>query len=371
VLLAFVWFAFISPRAEIFPPTIVTTMVETIDLAYRASAKVARAVRVETVTGTIEARDLGATLMHEHIASLAPPGFYSGGNESDVGGLAAQSLQPLADLGIASLVDLTGMTRATNLEAEFARLHQMAMGLPVQVIAGFAYYKEPFLERLGDEDLDQLTERYIEAATIPIAGVRVGVFGEVGTSLDVILPREELHLRAVARAHVATGLAISTHCTLGTMALEQAQILRSEGADLGRVVLGHLDLRPEVDYLERVLATGVNLGFDTLGKEWFDYRVPGSEGQGGGSFVKWTYHRRDEDRLAALALLCERGYDSRIVISSDMSGAEAYLNPTTHGRFGYAYLHRVVLPRLRSLGVMESSLQRMLVENPARILGRP
>lgn len=327
-------------------------------------------MRIETVTGTIEAGDLGATLMHEHVSSLAPQGFYSGGGENDVEELAPQALQPLANLGVATLVDLTG-SRSANPEAEFARLHRLAMGLPLRLVAGFSYYKEPWLERLGEEDLDRLTARYVEAATTPIGGLRIGVFGEVGTSLDAISPREELHLRAVARAHVATGMAISTHCTLGTMAPEQAAILRDEGADLGRVVLGHLDLQPDIDYLVKVLATGVNLGFDTFGKEWFDYRVPGSEGQGGGSFVKWTYHRSDDDRIAALALLCERGYENRIVLSCDMSGVEAYLNPATHGRFGYTYLHRVVLPRLRSMGVAESALHRMLVENPARILGRP
>ena len=328
-------------------------------------------MRIETVSGTIEAENLGVTLMHEHVSSLAPPGFYSGGGESDVEELAPQALQPLADLGVATVVDLTGASRTANLEAEFARLHKLAMRLPVQLVAGFSYYKEPWLGQLGDEDLDRLTERYTEAATSPIGGVQMGVFGEVGTSLDAISPREELHLRAVARAHVATGLAISTHCTLGTMAPEQAAILGDEGADLGRVVLGHLDLRPEIEYLEKVLATGVNLGFDTFGKEWFDYRVPGSEGHCEGSFVKRTYHRSDDDRLAALALLCDRGYDDRIVLSCDMSGVEAFFNPSTHGRFGYTYLHRAVLPRLRSLGVAETALHRMLVENPARILGRP
>ena len=72
-----------------------------------------------------------------------------------------------------------------------------------------------------------------------------------------------------------------------------------------------------------------------------------------------------------LSRICARGHDDRIVLSTDMSGVEAYLNPSTHGRYGYTYLHRVVLPRLRSMGVTESALQRMLVENPARILGRP
>jgi phosphotriesterase-related protein len=155
------------------------------------------------------------------------------------------------------------------------------------------------------------------------------------------------------------------------MALEQVTILAEEGADLRRVVIGHLDLKPDAGYLEGVLATGANIGFDTFGKEWFDYRVPGSEGHGDAAFVKWVYNRPDEDRISVLAELCARGYDDRIVLSCDMSGAEAYMNPSTHGRYGYSYLYQAVLPRLRDAGVAEHSLRRMLVDNPARILAVP
>ena len=73
----------------------------------------------------------------------------------------------------------------------------------------------------------------------------------------------------------------------------------------------------------------------------------------------------------ALAALCAQGHDGQIVLSCDMSGAEAYLNPSTHGRYGYAYLHEVVLPRLRDAGVDEGSIRRMLLDNPARILAVP
>ncbi len=66
------------------------------------------------------------------------------------------------------------------------------------------------------------------------------------------------------------------------MAIEQVALLSDEGADLSRVVLGHLDLQPDIVYLEQVLSSGVNVAFDTFGKEWFDYRVPNSEGEGGG-----------------------------------------------------------------------------------------
>ncbi len=283
--------------------------------------------------------------------------------------LAEQALACLPGYGIRSLVDLTGRAKAGNEDNPVGRL---AARLPINLIAGFSFYKDPGLDGIEDH-LDRLVDLYISPAIDGIGGTKIkaGIFGEVGTSLNQITPREEIHLRAAARAHIATGLAISTHCTLGTMAIEQVALLSDEGADLSRVVLGHLDLQPDVVYLEQVLSSGVNIAFDTFGKEWFDYRVPDSEGEGGGEFVKWAYHRPDQDRIQALVELVARGYDHRIVLSCDMSGAEAYLNPSTHGRYGYAYLPEIVLPRLREAGVSQASIDRMLVENPARILAVP
>jgi phosphotriesterase-related protein len=325
-------------------------------------------VYIQTVSGPVGSDELGAVLMHEHVETVALPGFHSGGRE-DADDLTRRALAGLPDRGFRTLVDLTGRTRVAG-GHDYTTLQRIASSLPLHVVVGFSYYKDPWLETSGDGNLDRLTSVYVDQAG-GAGGVPVGIYGEVGTSLDEITPGEKLHLRAAARAHLDTGLAVSTHCTLGTMALEQVAILEAEGADLGRVVIGHLDLKPDVAYLDKVLATGVNIGFDTFGKEWFDYRVPDSENAGQGAFVKWAYHRPDEDRFTALAELCRRGHDGRIVLSCDMSGAEAWLNPTTHGRHGYSYLPDVVLPRLRQLGVTETSLRRMTIDNPARILAVP
>lgn len=326
-------------------------------------------MHVETVRGPIGPELLGATLMHEHVGSVAPRGFYSGGEDDDGVDLAERALGCLPRQGFGALVDLTGRQRVLD-DREADLLRRLASRLELHLVVGFGFYKDPWLASVA-EDVDELTGLYIRRSQGEGGGVKAGVFGEVGTSLDRITHREELHLRAVARAHLSTGLAVSTHCTLGTMALEQAAILAGEGADLGRVVLGHLDLKTDTDYLDRVLATGANIGFDTFGKEWFDYRVPGTDGAGDVAFVKWVYHRPDEDRITALAALCARGHDTQIVLSCDMSEAEAYLNPSTHGRYGYAYLHQVILPRLREAGVGEDSIRRMLLDNPARILAVP
>ena len=326
-------------------------------------------MEIQTAAGPIHPEQLGATMMHEHSDSIAPWGFYSGGTSAGIGDLAASALACLTTHGFRSLVDLTGRARREKGEDLIERL---AARLPINLIAGFSFYKDPWLAGLED-DFDRLVDLYIGSAVdgIPGTGIKAGIFGEVGTSLNQITPREEIHLRAAARAHLATGLAISTHCTLGTMALEQVAVLSEEGADLSRVVLGHLDLQPDLPYLEHVLESGANVAFDTFGKEWFDYRVPGSEGEGDGEFIKWAYHRPDGDRVTALVELIARGYEDRLVLSCDISGAEAYLNPSTHGRYGYAYLPEVIFPRLRDAGVNDASLHRMMVDNPARILAVP
>ena len=325
-------------------------------------------MHIQTVSGPIDPERLGGVLMHEHLGSLALDGFYSGGAGDSA--LAERALQGLAEKGIDTVVDLTGRSRVED-RGNLSVVARLAERLSLHVVVGYSFYKDPWLGSAGTSDLDDLTDMYIAQAVTGTNGIRAGVYGEIGTSLDEITPREELQLRAVARAQGATGIAISTHCTLGTMAVEQTKILLSEGADPSRVVVGHLDLNPNIDYLEQVLATGVTLGFDTWGKEWFDYRVPESEADGPGEFVKWAYRRSDQDRIAAITELCARGHDDRLVVSCDMSGAEAWLNPETHGRHGFSYLPAVVLPRLREAGVSETSLHRMLVENPARILAIP
>lgn len=264
-------------------------------------------------------------------------------------------------------MSLTGRRGQTT--ADSLALEDLADSLGLHVVAGFSFYKDPWLSSVF-EDEDALTREFVEAATDGRAGTRYGVFGEIGTSLDEITPTEESQLRAAARAQQETGLAISTHCTLGTMALEQAAALDLAGADLDRVIIGHLDLEPDIDYLVRVIESGVNIAFDTFGKEWFDYSPPDAEGPEGQQ-VRHRYNRPDRDRIAALVELCEMGYAGRILLSCDMSGEEAWLNPETHGTHGYSYLPLVVIPQLREQGVPEDSIRQMLVGNPARVLAVP
>jgi predicted metal-dependent phosphotriesterase family hydrolase len=320
-------------------------------------------VRIETVTGPISPEELGATLMHEHVLTVAPGRFFSGGRFDDTADLAVRALGGLTDLGIGAVVDLTGRTRVDQGQ-DVATLRSVSQRTGLAVVTGVGLYKEPFPHWVTAADVGKVADYLV--ALVEEQGA--GILGEIGSSLDTITAGEEKCLRSAAQAHLRTKRALSTHCTLGTRAREQVAILTEEGADLSRVIIGHLDLTSDVNEIEAVLHAGANVAFDTFGKEWFDYQVPDSADHGGGEYVKWAYQRTDADRIAALAELIRRGWDGQLVVSSDISGREAYLNPQTHGSLGYAYLPVRILPEMRAAGVTERSIQRLLAENPARIL---
>lgn len=199
--------------------------------------------------------------------------------------------------------------------------------------------------------------------------MRAGILGEQPTGLDEVTAHEETGLRAAARAHHQTGLAINTHTTHGTMALEQLAILDQEGVPRDRVVLGHLDNHPELDYVRRVLDTGVNIAFDSVGKQCWDLRTPPpARTPPDGEYRKRALHQADLTRADRLARLVDEGYAEQILLSQDLTGSQSYLNPTTHGQWGYRYLPAVFTGMLTERGVGEAQLTAMLRTNPVRLL---
>ena len=114
------------------------------------------------------------------------------------------------------------------------------------------------------------------------------------------------------------------------------------------IILGHLDLANDRRYYEEILRTGVNIGFDTVGK---------------------TPYLSDEARADNLMWLMERGYEDKIVLSQDMS-RKSYLSAA--GRYsGYMAVMRDFIPMLKARGLTEETQRKLLVENPARIFDRP
>ncbi|MDI9901741.1 hypothetical protein QM716_17955 [Rhodococcus sp. IEGM 1409] len=238
-------------------------------------------------------------------------------------------------------------------------------------MAGTATYRLEFSPQwVVDAGIDELTARFIADAQSGIAGsgIRAGILGEQPTSEDAITDHDEKGLRASARAAIATGLALATHTTHGTMALEQIEILADEGVDLSRVVIGHMDNHTDLDYVRRVLDRGVCIGFDSIGKQVWDARQPRQLPTANGEFSKRALFRSDNIRAQWLAALISEGYQDQIVLSHDLIGAQVPLNPETHGQRGYTYLGTTFTQILLDHGVSTTDLDSLLHNNPARLL---
>lgn len=330
--------------------------------------------QVLTVRGPVPACDIGRALMHEHLTTLVPGNYLSGGRSDDRMEMGERATRCLAEYGVRTVVNLSGRPGVGASEL-WPALRELSERTGLHVVAGFAYYTERWWPAgVADLSPDELTERFIDAAQsadgagIDGTGIPAGIYGEVGTSFNVITEGEERSLRAVARAHRITGLPISTHSSLGTMSAEQIEILADEGADLEQVIIGHVDLKPEVNALEAMLRTGVTLAFDTFGKEYFDYVLTDQENHEPGNVLKRVYHRPDSARLDALAALVAKGWQKQLVLSTDLTGRETYLNEDTHGEYGYSYIPERVLPALLQRGVSEAAIETILAENPRRLL---
>jgi predicted metal-dependent phosphotriesterase family hydrolase len=346
---------------------------------------------VQTVLGPVAPGVLGRVLHHEHLLSLTPGPWLSGGRPADGPGArpdgprdplrdedqidrAVGALSGLAALGFGTVVDLSpyGVVGRDDDGANVVMLQEISRRSGLHVVTGTSVYLEAFSPdwamRAG---LDEMTERFVQDATQGIAGtgVRAGVLGEQATGLGEITPFERKCLRAAARAHRRTGLALITHTTHGTMALEQIDLLLDEGADLRRVVIGHMDTHPDTDYVLQVAARGVTVAFDTIGKQCWDFRVePDPPHPPDGEFGKRAYRRSDRVRAERIATLVRAGFADQILLSHDLTGEEVSLNPGTHGQWGYSYLGTSFAALLAEHGVSAAQLDGMLRTNPARLL---
>jgi phosphotriesterase-related protein len=312
------------------------------------------APRVMTVSGPIPPDRVGFALAHEHtkIALWHVPGRF------DHWELAADELTVSEELGDfrrrggRTLVDLT----LPGIGRDPERLRRLASRSGVQIVMGCGWYCEPYypaealIDRRSVDDLaDELVGEFENGAGG--TGIRPGIIGEIGTDKPWVSGLEERVHRAAARAALRTGMAITTHGVQSAVGAAQLAIFLAEGVDAGRVVIGHADSWPDLDHYLAILDQGANLEFDFLGHR-FD---PVDEA-------------REPRIVEHLVELLDRGYGGQILLSQDVSH-DAQLK--ANGGSGYTYLQQHFLPALRTAAVGEGELQRIMVDNPRRILTLP
>lgn len=312
---------------------------------------------VQTVRGPIAPERLGVTLTHEH---LVLDWDFAFGRAEQIRsahpvGRILECLERARRSGVDSVVDVTpdplrASPLLTALVAERTELNLVvATGLYAAEVVpppGWAY---------PPATAEDIAEHFVQAATYGLdgTGVKPGII-KVATSRQAIHPVERLALEGAAIAQRRTGLAITTHADLTRFAEEQVDILEAAGADLDRVVIGHVGWgtsEADFDRHRRLAERGVSLGLDLVGQP---------------ARTVAAYARMAADLIAA-------GHAGRLTFSHDET---AYCRGAARlGELGldwhkgdYTPVRDQLVPSLLAMGVADDAIDQVMVRNPARIL---
>ena len=319
---------------------------------------------VETVRGAVDVAELGTTLMHEHVFFVGTEYLQNYGSgwwdEEERVADAIARLRSVAAKGVRTFVDPTVWGGGRYIP-RIQRINAEVPELNIIVASGYYHYTDSpiqFLNRgpglLFDESPDPLAKEFVRDIAVGIADTGVkAAFLKCAVEHPDPTPGVERVCRAVAYAHRETGAPITVH----TNAHQETgrwviSLLRSENADLSKVVIGHSGDSGDLDYLMWLADSGALLGMDRFGLDAF---------------------RTTADRVATIVALCERGYAERMVLShdamcwidwfgDDFQGTRDQLLPT-----GTTSTSTTTSSRpCREAGVSEKDIDTMLVDNPRR-----
>ncbi len=302
--------------------------------------------QVQTVTGPVDTREIGFTLPHEHLFLTAweNDGYGSLQQLADDEVLAGE-LQAFRAAGGSCVVDQT----PRGCGREPLRVRQLAERTEVFIVMGCGWYMEPFYppeDVLARRSVASIAAQLVEEIDHGLDGteVRPGVIGEIGAAQGWLSPLEERVHRAVARAHVRTGLPITTHTTSADAGLEQLGLFEEEGVDLKRVCVGHCDSQPYLEYCTAIARRGAYVAFDNIGLQMGQL----------------------EDRLVHLIMeLAGQGLERQVLLSHDV-GQMPELR--YFGGRGFTYLTEVFVPKLLASGLSQDVVDIMTIDNPRRFL---
>jgi phosphotriesterase-related protein len=318
-----------------------------------------RVNEIETVLGAVATASLGTTLMHEHVFVLTPDSQRNWAHgEWDEQARVADAVERLRELratGVGTVVDPTvdGLGRDVR---RIRRIAEQVPGLNIVVATGVYTYSEVpgYFTHRGPGALPGLPDPMVD---LFVRDIREGIQGTdikaglLKCAIDApgLTKGVERVLRAVALAHLETGVPIMVHThPASRTGLEVRRVLAEEGVAPARVQLAHSGDTTDTDHLAELADAGHLLGMDRFG---LDTTLPFA------------------DRVAVVVEMCRRGYASSMVLSQDAACHIDWVDPEflpLLPNWNYLHVLRDVVPALREGGVPEPDITAMLVDNPRR-----
>ena len=286
----------------------------------------------------------GITYVHEHIPIDRSEVIEDEDALLDSQQLVIQELKELYKKGVRNIVEATCRGIGRNI----AYAQKVATETGINIVQATGWYQSAFLPiEVYQLSVTQLAEMMIKDITIGIKNtdIKAGIIGEIATTKNRWTEQEEKVFNAAVIASKETHTPIMTHTSIGTLGHEQVEFFQKKHANLSKIIIGHVDLTGNPNYVLEMLKTGINVEIDTIGK---------------------NNYMSDAKRVDIIKAAQDAGFTDQIVMSMDIT-RKSHLK--ANGGIGYAYLLDSFIPELKAGGVTEGFINKMLVENPQRIFG--
>ena len=321
-----------------------------------------------TVTGPVAPEKLGRVLIHEHVLVSYPGAELDPADSWDRSACVETAVARMLELkqhGVSTFVDAgpTDIGRDPDLLVEVSGRSDM------QIVCVTGFYHEhigvPYYWR--NRTSEEVAELLLHEIAHGVAGtaVRPGIIKIA--SFD---PPGEHDRKIIAGAAIAareSGLPVISHCENSRGGDVQQAILAEHGIDLRRCMIGHQDQEMDLANLKAIADRGSFVGIDRIGLEVL---AP------------------DEHRADFVAALINAGYADRLCMSQDhmchLRSARfplpipaevreiwGSIEPMVYEqlfRRSHTYLFTNFLPMLLDRGVDAGTIDRILTDNPRRLL---
>lgn len=308
---------------------------------------------IRTISGDIAPEKLGRTNYHEHAFQISP---LLSGDELDNAEKSSREFSRLAKSGFDSYVDATpiGLGRRPQQILELSKVSGL------QIVHATGVHKEAHYSHthpvtsLSVADLIELfsyeihsgilkNDSSMEISAANTSEIKAG-FIKFGISDQPLTPFENRALEAAATVSGQTGAAIMIHTDAASEIFAVLDSLESFGANLNRVVVAHIDRRPDPKFHAAIASRGVFLGYDGAGR---------------------SQYFPDEVLVELFSNMVELGFASQILLGADVARSSRYIE--YGGGPGLEYLGNSFLPKLR-IRTSEEIVRKVLTTNPANWL---
>ena len=309
--------------------------------------------KIQTVTGPIDAKDLGFCQSHEHLCIL--DGQSARCNPAlriDDPQASSLELTDYYHAGGRAVVDAQPV--GCGRDVDFLKEISVKSGVNIIASTGFHklifYPENHWIFRWKEE---QLAELYVQELTCgmftpcdnqePDRQTNIQA-GQIKAALDRegLTPRYQRLFSAATQAQKTTGAPLMVHTEAGSNVTELADFLEKSDVDLHRVIFCHMDRTvPDLSVHIALCQRGITMEYDTVARE--------------------KYHD-DTREIEIVRALLDAGFQSQLLMSLDVTRARLI---HYGGQAGLCYILNTFWDFCICHGISNAILQSIFYDNPS------